>query len=234
MRLTRINNIEDYSYFIKVQVLKSLKIRTHGLESRVKGTPFHVIFLDYDNIDFKTLVEDILPPLQHVFEIGNFYVFETGDMSYHCICIDALTPKEVYTIVGAAGCEKAFRNSFFINEYRTWVLRNDEKGKKLPPKYLTRVQSCYEGRNPQSLGHSIYLKKFGIEIELKKPVGEPRISEEGYNTSDTHTVGYEERGLIALQEKLQSELDRIESIITEYIKGIPHEGDKNATSKKAQ
>jgi hypothetical protein len=225
MRLARLINIGDYSVFLKVQMLKALKIRTCGAESRVKGTPFFVIFLDYDNADFETLVEDILAPLQDVFDLGNFYVFETGDMSYHCVCIDALTPKEVYQIIGAAGCEKAFRNSFFINEYRTWVLRKAEKGKRPEPKYLARVESRHEGQNPQSLGHSIFLKeKYGIEIELKNPVGEPRIIEEDYTTSDTHTVGYEERGLIALHEKLQSELDRIELIITEYIKGISHEG----------
>jgi hypothetical protein len=229
MLLSRLTKIGDYSAFIKVQVLEALKIRTHGLEARVKGTPFYVVFLDFDNVDFKTLIEEILPPLQEVFEIGNFYVFESGDMSYHCVCLDALTPKEVYTIVGAAGCEKAFKNSFFINEHRTWVLRNDEKDNRPPPKYLCKVESRYEGQNPQSLGHSIYLKKFGINIELKKPVGEPRISEEGYNTSDRHTEGYKEKELLALADKLEDELDRIQSIIAEYIKGITRDGTKNAT-----
>lgn len=226
MLLSRLTKMGNYSAFIKVQVLESLKIRTHGLESRVKGTPYHVVFLDFDNVDFKTLIDDILPPLQDVFRLGNFYVFEAGDMSYHCVCIDALTPKEVYTIVGAAGCEKAFKNSFFINEYRTWVLRNDEKGGRPPPKYLYTAKSRYEGQNPQSLGHSIYLKKFGIEIKLKKPVGEPLIIEEGYNTSDRHTQSGEEKELLALAEKLEPELCKIESIIAEYIKGISHEGKK--------
>ena len=229
MRVSRLINIGDYSVFVKVQLLKALKIRTCGTESRVKWTPFFVIFLDFDNVDFKTLVEDILPPLQDVFEIGNFYVFETGYMSYQCICIDALTPKEVYQIIDSAGCEKAFRNSFFINEYRTWILRNVEKGDRPPPKYIARVESPHEAQNPQSLGHAIYLKeKYGIEIELKNPVGEPLIIEEDYPTSETHMVGYEERGLIGLEEKLRSELDRIESIITEYLKEIPPEVKKEA------
>jgi hypothetical protein len=223
MLLSRLIYIGDYSVFVKVQLLKTLKITTSGAESRVKGTPFFVIFLDHDNVKFKTLVEDILAPLQDTFEIGNFYVFQTRDMSYHCVCIDALTPKEVYQIIGAAGCEKAFRKSYFINEYRTWVLRNVEKGDRPPPKYVCKVESCYEGQNPQSLGHSLYLKdNFGIEVDLKNPVGEPRTIEEDYHTSDTHTVGYEEKGLIALEEKLRSELDRIESLITEYIKRMEH------------
>jgi hypothetical protein len=44
----------------------------------------------------------------------------------------------------------------------------------------------------QSLGHSIYLRKFGLEIELKNPVGEERIGIEGYNTSDEHAPNKED------------------------------------------
>jgi hypothetical protein len=226
MLLSRVTKIGDYSVFIKVQVLKALKIRTHGLEAAVKGTPYYVTFLDFDNIVEETLKEKLVA-LQEVFELGNFYVFETGDMSYHCVCIDALTPKEVYAIEGTSGVERAFKNSIFINEYHTWILRNDDKGDRPSPKFLYTVKSRYEGQNPQSSGHSTYLKKFGIEIELKMPVGENRVGIEGYNTSDRHTEGYEERELLELAEKLEGELDRIDLIIAEYIKKIAHEGDKN-------
>ncbi len=101
--------------------------------------------------------------------------------------------------------------------------RNDKKGNRPPPKYLYKEKSRYEGQNPQSLGHSTYLKKFGMETKLKKPVGEPRIIEESYNTSDRHTQSGEEKELLVLAEKLKPELDKIELIIMEYIEGISHE-----------
>jgi hypothetical protein len=186
MLWSHIFKLRDHTIFLKFQVWKKLKIRTEGLESRVKGTPFHVIFLDYDNIDDKTLIEDELQSLQEWFEIGNFYVFETRDKGRHCMCIDALRAKDAHEIVYASGCDAAFKKAVLINEHRCWVLRFDEKGNRPPPKYLYTVKSPYEGRNLQSLGHSIYLRKFGLEIELKNPVGEERIGIEGYNTTDEH------------------------------------------------
>ena len=178
--------LKNRNLFIKVQAWKTLKIRTAGIESRVKGTPFHCIFLDYDNITLDTLIEDELQPLQEWYEIGNFYVFQSGDNNYHCICIDALTAKEAHAIVNASGCDQAFKRAILINEHRNWVLRFDDKGNRPPPKYVCKIESCYEGLNPQSIGHATYLKKFGIEIELKKPIGENRIGTEGYNTSEEH------------------------------------------------
>jgi hypothetical protein len=178
--------LRSHNVYIKFQVWKTLKVRTAGIESRVKGTPFHIVFLDYDNIALETLLEDELSPLQQWFEIGNFYVLQTGDNSYHGICIDALTAKEAHTIVNASGCDPAFKRAILINEHRTWVLRFDEKGNRPPPKYVARVESPYEGQNPQSLGHATYLKRFGIEIDPKNPVGENRIGTEGYSTSEKH------------------------------------------------
>jgi hypothetical protein len=186
LQWSHIFKLRNHNLFVKVQFWKKLTIRTEGIESRVKRTPFHCIFLDYDNITFETLIEDELKPLQEWFDIGNFYVFQTGDLSYHCICIDALTAKETHTIVNASGCDQAFKKAVLINEHRNWVLRFTEKGYKLPPKYICKVESGYEGMNPQSVGHAIYLKKFGIEIELKLPVGDSRIGTEGYSTSDEH------------------------------------------------
>ena len=110
-----------------------------------------------------------------------------------------------------------------INEYRIWVLRNDKKGNRPLPKYLYTEKSRYEGETPQSLGHSPYLKKFGVETKLKKPLGEPRIIEEGYSTSDRHTQSGEEKELLVLAEKLKPELYKIDLIIVEYIRGISHE-----------
>ena len=139
--------LKNHNLFIKVQLWKTLKIRTAGIESRVKGTPFHCIFLDYDNITLETLIEDELKPLQEIFKLGNFYVFQTGDTNYHCICKDVRTARGVYEIISSCNCDQAFKRAILINEYRSWVLRFDEKGNRPPPKYVCKVESRYEGLN---------------------------------------------------------------------------------------
>ena len=75
-----------------------------------------------------------------------------------------------------------FKKAPRINEYRCWILRYAKKGNRDEPKYLYTVESPYEGKNPQSLGHAKYLLNFGIKIDLKNPIGSEEIEVQGYNT----------------------------------------------------
>jgi hypothetical protein len=153
------------------------------MESKVKGTSLHVTFLDYDYVNDTRLAEE-LRFLQQEFQVGNFYVFQTRRTGRHAICLDALTARDQKQIVDFSNCDPAFKRAPMINEFRCWVLRVDDKGKRPAPKYLYMVASPFEGTNPQSLGHSHYLLKFGLKIDLKNPIGEDGIYTEDYNTSE--------------------------------------------------
>jgi hypothetical protein len=189
--------IGKYSIMLKFQVYKRLDIRTKGIESRIPKTSLHVVLLDYDNIIAgnyacenkddaeKRLVEE-LQFLQEEFEIGNFYVFETRGEGRHAVCLDALRFRDVKDIVDFSSCDLKFKSAPRINEYRCWVLRFANKGKRGAPKYLYTVESPFEGKNLQSLGHAKYLLNFGLKVELKNPYGPEEINTQGYSTTDKH------------------------------------------------
>lgn len=183
--------LRSHTVLIKFQIWKRLKIRTRGMGSKVKGTSLHVTFLDYDYINDERLKEEI-QFLQEQFQVGNFYIFETRRKGRHCICLDALTARDQKQIVDFSSCDHAFKKAPMINEFRCWVLRIDKKGRRPAPKYLYTVASSFEGTNPQSLGHSHYLLKFGLHIDLINPIGEDGIYTEAYNTSEKTNVDQED------------------------------------------
>ena len=184
--------IGKYNILLKVQVYKKLEIRTMGVESRVPKTALHVPFLDYDNVvgifseEPEKRLREELQFLQDEFEIGNFYVFWTRDEGRHAVCLDALTFRQVKDIVDFSSCDLKFKSAPRINEYRCWVLRFANKGKRGAPKYLYTVESPFEGKNLQSRGHAKYLLNFGLKVNLKNPYGPEEINTQEYSTSDKH------------------------------------------------
>jgi hypothetical protein len=131
MIFSQILKLRKYTLFVKVQFWKKPTTRTAGFSSRIPYTSLHVIPLDYDNIvdekreDRKEerLIEE-LQFLQDQFQIGNFYVFDTGDgSSRHALCVDALRLRDVKEIVDFSNCDLAFKKAPAINEYRCWILR---------------------------------------------------------------------------------------------------------------
>jgi hypothetical protein len=184
--------IGKYNILLKVQVYKKLEIRTMGVESRIPKTALHVPFLDYDNIvgifseDPEKRLREELQFLQDEFEVGNFHVFWTRDEGRHAVCLDALTFRQVKDIIDFSSCDLKFKSAPRINEYRCWVLRFANKGKRGSPKYLYTVESPFEGKNLQSLGHAKYLLNFGLKVDLKNPYGSEEINVQEYSTSEKH------------------------------------------------
>lgn len=170
-----------YSVLLKFQLMKQLSVRSSGVSSRVSDTSLHVIFLDYDNIVDERLKEELVF-LQSEFELGNFYVLETRSNGRHAACIDVLRFKDVKEVVDFSSCDLMFKKAPMINEYRCWVLRFAKKGNRDEPKHLYTVESPYEGKNLQSLGHAEYLLNFGVRINLKQPYGSEKIEIQAYNT----------------------------------------------------
>jgi len=172
--------------------MKKLDIRTEGVSSRVPKTSLHVVFLDYDNIDDERLTEELVF-LQNEFKLGNFYVLQTRNEGRHAVCIDALRFKDVLEIVRFSSCDLMFKKAPRINQFRCWVLRFAKKGNRDEPKYLYTVESPYEGKNLQSLGHGKYLLNFGVPIDLKNPYGTAEIETQTYNTGKRIEEDQEER-----------------------------------------
>ena len=170
--------------------MKPLSVRTSGVSSRIPDSLFHILCLDYDNIDDERLKEE-LTVLQSEFKLGDFYVLKTRDYGRHAVCIDALTFRDVKKVIDFSSCDTMFKKAPMINEYRCWVLRYAKKGNRDEPKYLYTVKSEHEGKNQQSRGHSNYLLKFGIECDLLNPIGTNEIETQDYNTgtrTDKQTV----------------------------------------------
>ena len=184
MLWTIMHKISKYNVFIKFQIWKVPTLRAKGLSSLVPHTTLHCIFLDYDNILDVRLKEE-LSCIQNEFEIGNFYVFETRYNGRHAVCIDALRLRDVKEIVDASNCDRAFKKSPAINEYRCWVLRRGKKGNRAEPRYIYKVESPFDGQNPQSLAHANYLFQWGLKIELNTPVGANVLPDrQEYNTQE--------------------------------------------------
>jgi len=192
--------IGKYNILLKFQVYQKLEIRTAGVESRIPKTALHVTFLDYDNIvgisseEPELRLKEELQFLQEEREIGNFHVFGTRDEGRHAICLDALSFRDVMDIVDFSSCDLKFKSAPRINEYRCWVLRFASKGKRGAPRYLYTVESPFEGKNLQSLGHAKYLLNFGLKVDLKNPYGSEEINVQEYSTSDKHQKEEDKKG----------------------------------------
>lgn len=181
MLWSKVLKLGNYTVLLKFQIMKKLDVRTSGVSSRIPFSSLHIIALDYDNIDDERLKEELMF-LQNNFELGNFYVLKTRDYGRHAVCIDALTLKDVKEVVDFSSCDMMFKKAPRINEYRCWVLRYAKKGNRDEPKYLYTLESEFEGKNLQSVGHAKYLLNFGVRIDLKNPFGTEDIEIQDYNT----------------------------------------------------
>jgi len=142
---------------------------TVGMGSVTTDGLHQVVFLDYDYITLERLVRE-LTALQETYMLGNFYIFQSRENSYHAICLDCLTFQEAYEIVHASSCDQAFKHSPHYTRYRDWTLRVFPKGARDKPKFLMKLESPYEGLRKQSMGHALALKYFyGLDIKLINP-----------------------------------------------------------------
>ena len=202
----------SFSLFGRRYILSALSIKkpntwTTGLTSRVPGTTFHVLLMDYDIIRKDYLFEE-LAFLQETFNLGDFYVFQTrleeekgkpfgfeGEEvegvdigGYHAICLDTRTTRESIMILKCTNCDYSFVNAPSYNPEKHWVLRVAKKGERDAPKYIETLSSPYEGKNGrlQSTFHARLLDDLydlGIEERLVNPDGNEIGVIDHYNTA---------------------------------------------------
>lgn len=173
-------SIGNTSVMLSLFSMPTPKVPTIAIASRVSGTPYHVVFLDYDYIELDVLVDE-LRALQDTFKLSDFHIFKMDRKdAYHAICLDMLPLSEVRRIVASSSCDLAFKSVLQFNELRSWILRTYEKGKRKRPEFLGIVESKHN-EHVQSAVHAKYLNlHYRTFIKLKKP----------YDSSDLYMTSY--------------------------------------------
>ena len=120
-------------------------IDTKGWTSRVitKEGIHHVLFLDYDEILYDLMVEE----LEYVCQKHNmspFYVFTTYEKkdsngrfygNYMAISLTKKRFGEIVNIQNELHCDSAYKKIALIYRFKCWVLRLSSKGDKPRPKF---------------------------------------------------------------------------------------------------
>lgn len=173
---------------LQFQSMRVPKASTKGISARIPHTTNFAVFLDYDNITDERL-DDELVYLQELYQVGDFHILKTNEFGRHAICVDILPLREALAVVYNSNCDRLFKRGIRINEYRTWILRNWEKGERERPRFLRTLESPYNGERLQSQAHATFLKTFyGVNVRLVNPDGNDEIEIQGYNTASKVTI----------------------------------------------
>ena len=176
----------------KFKLIPTRKIRTLGIHSRC-ADGLHVIFLDYDEIDKTTVIQD-LQCLQQSFFLSDFHLFATKKEekimvngieqtigSYHAICLDKFTLYEANLILMRSHADAAFKRGSYLNTARAWTLRTHEDYRPKPV-FIGTVESPF-AEHQQSSAHAEFLRKhYGVPIKLSNPDNLEWMWFEEYNT----------------------------------------------------
>ena len=163
----------------RFKLIPTRKVRATGIHSRC-ADGLHVIFLDYDEIDKMTLIQD-LQWLQQAFKLSHFYVFTTKKEqriivngleqvigSYHAINLDKFTLYEANLILQRSHSDFDFKRGAYLNTARAWTLRT-HKDYRPKPKFIGTVRSPF-AEHRQSSAHGEFLRKhYGVPVKLSNP-----------------------------------------------------------------
>lgn len=160
--------------------------RSGGKSSRIPKTIYHILPIDYDEIEEETL-EIELNALIEKFELGNMHILKMPDRenAFHVVCLDYFTLHEVKVILIQTSCDIAFVLAPRHDKHRSWVLRDFPKGSRERPVYHKTIVSPYEGARKQSNAHALYLNAlYGCDIELTNPDDNTILPIETYLTAN--------------------------------------------------
>jgi len=161
------------------KIIPTREVWTGGFDSRTEDG-MYVIFLDYDEIKWEILLDDLRNLIER-FKLSHFYVFETAPDSYHAICLDKFPLKYAQQIIDYSCADYAFKRGAYLDMSRCWTLRT-MKDYRPKPKYIGIVESPY-CEYEQSSAHAEFLRRYyGVPVELKKPDNLEHIWFEKYMT----------------------------------------------------
>ncbi|NOR85907.1 hypothetical protein GQ473_07385 [archaeon] len=145
-------------------------VTTKGLYDLCADGVYRILFLEYDMIKMSyDMLMAQLKSIQEMYQLSDFYIFESSKDSYHVICFDMLTTCEINDILKMTSCDDAFKNNWRF-DYVPRVLRITKKGNKAPPKYIETMNSK-NNHHKKSLGHiTAYESLLNFEVTNKSNV----------------------------------------------------------------
>lgn len=173
------SNVKKLNHSILINAQKNPYMEVKGYCSRVvndDGSVKEVIFVDYDNILFR-LVEDEIKYLISKYNLTPFYIFTTHEEkdengeyygNYFAVCLTKKTFKEVIEIQDQLHCDVVYKKVPLRYRFKSWVLRISNKGDKPPPIFkciIGDIQKCYN--QDVSEAHLVFLKKIYHFPEIK-------------------------------------------------------------------
>ncbi|MEK6883524.1 MAG: hypothetical protein AABY22_28105, partial [Nanoarchaeota archaeon] len=167
-------NSKKSDYFVALSGARNPYNRTKGFVSRTEDYR-HILFLDFDNCLLRIVKYDC-EYLMKNFNLTPFYIFSTEEQeknkekygNYHAISLIKLSFKDVIKMQELTHSDP--NHSYVAKEirFKTWVLRNEAKGKKDKPEFKEVVGDLSKEYNQEvSNAHLNLLKKYYNIPEIK-------------------------------------------------------------------
>lgn len=121
------------------------KAYTTGIRNVTENNK-RLLFLDYDSqsLDLQILPE--IKYLQEVYKLGDAFLFESSENSYHVIFFDELDFLEWLKILEKTSCDSIYKNVAYFGDNASNVLRVADKGEKKKPQYRRIIRGCKQSR----------------------------------------------------------------------------------------
>ena len=143
-----------------------------GYTNRCKDGKY-VIFLDYDRVPIEWIMEEI-KQLQEIYEIGDFYIFQSSKESYHAVCLDKVALTEYLSILHNSSVDTDYVDVPLYFGRKIWSLRLTDKNKN-PIRFVGKAKGKFSELNQSSAHTTILNNLFDLKIELKYPDGEKEL-----------------------------------------------------------
>lgn len=154
------NNI----FRLALERIRLPKAWTTGTMNRCEDGKY-IVYLDYDLIE-EDYLKGELAHLQAVFDVGDFFVFQSSPKKYHAISFSKMTALEYVRLLENSSADELFKKIPRYVSYRNWVLRHFEKAEKNKPKYLYTLANT--SNRQESYAHFKFLKTFYPDIPINK------------------------------------------------------------------
>lgn len=109
-----------------------------GYTNRCKDGSY-VIFLDYDDIESFSMIEEEILFLQEEFGLSDFFIFKSNK-GFHAICFDKVNLSKLVDIMSASSIDPLYLKVPLKNGGRIWCLRYSKK-KGFNPRFYKSLDS---------------------------------------------------------------------------------------------
>lgn len=157
----------------EVVKIRNPKEKVVGLTSKTKDN-FHILCLDYDGVDKKVVLMDILM-LKEIIKPSLVFLLTSHEEkdelgicgNYMVLILDKFYFREVQQIMALTHSDSIHRLLADKSRYKAYVIRISKKGSRTPPKLLKSWN--FKGKRENSLAHYLLLKRlYNFKVDVKK------------------------------------------------------------------